>query len=292
MDAEGTPLAVLFAQLSGSAVLFESLGNSGAADAINGALAGLRAAVERHRGSVVKTVGDQLIAHFESADLALQGASAMQASMRGRSDGLAVKVGFTVGPVIQEKQDIFGDTVNLAARLASMANPRQILTTRQAVDRLSAFLRSTCRSLYTTTVKGKTEKIPVFEAIWHQDKGTTAAGDPSAYMRLKPATLKLSCRGKTWNMDEGRDALAAGRDPDCDIIVAGDKVSRHHVRIFLRQGKFVVADQSANGSYVRMQHRAEIHLHREEFILLGRGSIGLGQSLEEIGEDAISFEIG
>jgi len=292
MDAEGTPLAVLFAQLSGSAVLFESLGNSGTADAINGALAGLRAAAEKHRGTVVKTVGDQLIAHFESADLALQGASTMQAFMRGRPDGLALALGFSLGPVIQEKQDIFGDTVNLAARLASMANPRQILTTRQAVDRLSPYLRSTCRSLYTTTVKGKKEKISVYEAIWHQDKGTTAAGDPGAYLPLKPATLKLSCRGKTWNMDESRDALAAGRDPDCEIIVAGDKVSRQHVRIFLRHGKFVVADQSANGTYVRVHHRAEIHLHREEFILLGRGGIGLGQSVDEVGEDAIAFEIG
>lgn len=292
MDADGTPLAVLFAQISGSAALLESLGNSKAMDAVNAAHAGLKAAVGKHGGSVVKTVGDELIARFDSADLALQAASAMQAAMRGQPDGLALKIGFTFGPVIRENDDIFGDTVNLASRMAAMANPRQILTTRQAVDRLSAFLRSTCRSLYTTTVKGKSEKIPVYEAIWHQDKGTTVVGDPGEQVPAAPATLKLSWRGKTWNMDEGRDALAAGRDPASDIVVTGDKVSRNHARIFLRHGKFVVADQSANGTYVRMQHRAEIQLHREEFVLLGSGSIGLGQSVEEIGEDAIAFEIG
>lgn len=200
MDADGHPLAVLFAQISGSATLYESLGNSRVADAVNGSLAVLKAAVGKHRGTVVKTVGDELIARFDSADLALQAASAMQVFMRGQADGLALKVGFTVGPVIQDKQDIFGDTVNLAARLATMANPRQILTTRQAVDRLSPFLRSTCRSLYTTTVKGKTEKIPVYEAIWHQDKGTTVVGDPGAEEPPGPATLKLSFRGRpgTW----------------------------------------------------------------------------------------------
>lgn len=292
MDADGPPLAVLFAQISGSATLIESLGNSRAMDAVIRSLAVLKAAVEKHRGTVVKTFGVELIARFGSADLALQAASAMQASMRGQPDGLALKVGFTVGPVIQDKQDVFGDTVNLAARVASLANPRQILTTQQAVDRLSPFLRSTCRSLFTTTVKGKSEKISVYEAIWHQDKGTTAAGDPGALAPRRPATLKLSCRGKTWNMDEGRDALAAGRDPAGDIVVAGDKVSRLHARIFLRHDKFVIADQSANGTYVRMQHRAEILLHREEFVLLGRGSIGLGQGLDEIGEDAIAFEVG
>lgn len=292
MDAEGTPLAILFADVSGRTALYESLGDNGAADAVNGSLAGLKAAVEKHRGTVVKTVGDQLIALFDSADLALQAASAMQASMRGQPDGLALKAGFTVGPVIQENQDVFGDTVNLAARVASMANPRQILTTRQAVDRLSPFLRSTCRSLYTTTVKGKTEKILIYEAIWHQDKGTTVLGDPGEEEPPAPATLKLSCRGKTWNMDEDRNVLSAGRDPASDIVVSGDKVSRHHARIFLRQGKFVIADQSANGTSVRMQHREEILLHREEFVLLGRGSIGLGQSVADIGDDAISYEIG
>jgi class 3 adenylate cyclase len=291
MDADGATLAVLFAQISGSAALYQSRGDSGATGAVNEALAGLKAAVLRHGGTVVKTVGDQLIAHFGGADFALQAASSMQAFMRGRTDNLALEVGFNLGPVIREKQDVFGDTVNLAARLASMANPRQILTTRQSVDRLSPFLRSTCRSLYTTTVKGKAEKIVVYEAVWQQDKGTTVVGDPGAAEASSPATLKLSYRGKTWSMDEGRDALAAGRDPASDVLVLGDKVSRHHARIFLRQGKFVLADQSANGTYVRVRERAEVQLNREEFILLGNGSIGLGQSVADLGEGVIYFEI-
>ena len=172
-----------------------------------------------------------------------------------------------------------------------MANPKQILTSRQAVDRLSPFLRSTCRSLYTTTVKGKVEKIVVFEAIWHQDKGTTVVGDAGEEAAQVLVTLKLSWRGKVWNMGEALNSVIAGRDPAADILLPGDKVSRQHVRIFLRRGKFVLADQSANGTYVLMQHRAEILLHREEFVLLGAGSIGLGQSVADIGEDAIAFQI-
>jgi adenylate cyclase len=288
---DATPVAVLIAQISGSAALRELLGDRLAAEAVGGALAGLRAAAGRYDGTVVKTVGDDLIARFDSADLAIQAASAMQASMHARTDGLALKAGFTTGPVIQDNQDIFGDTVNLAARLAAMANPRQILTTRQAVDRLAPFLRSVCRSLYTTTVKGKAEKISVYEAVWHKDLATTMAGDSREQDARGPATLKLSSRGEVWNMDERRDALVAGRDPENEIVVVGDKVSRHHARIFLRQGKFVIADESANGTYLHVQHRAEIYLHREEFILLGRGSIGLGQSVAEIGDDAISFEV-
>ncbi|HLX79899.1 MAG TPA: adenylate/guanylate cyclase domain-containing protein [Burkholderiales bacterium] len=290
MDAAAPTLAVLFAQISGSAALYGLFGDSQAAAAVSACHAGLKAAAEKHRGTVVKTMGDELIARFDSADLALQAAAAMQAFMRGQTDKLALKVGFNVGPVIQEKQDVFGDAVNLAARMATLANPRQILTTRQTVDLLPPFLRSTCRSLYTTTVRGKSEKIALYEAVWHQDKGTTVVGDPGADEATGPAKLKLSYRGRTWNLDERSDVLNAGRDPVSEIVVAGDKVSRHHARVFMRQGKFVVVDQSANGTFVRVQQRAEIQLNREEFILLGRGSIGLGQSVAEAGEDAIAFE--
>jgi adenylate cyclase len=291
MDAAESPLAVLFAQISGSDALAGAIGDRRAAEAVNASLELLKAPVGKFGGTVVKTVGEELIAHFASADLALQAASAMQASMRGQADGLSLKAGFTVGPVIHESRDIFGDAVNLAARVASMANPRQILTTRQAVDAMSPFVRSICRSLYTITVKGKAGKISVYEAVWNKDKSTTVVGDPTESSSGGPGMLRLSYRGKTWDVDEGCDAIAAGRDPSSDILVAGDKVSRHHARVFMRQGKFVIADQSANGTYVRVRHRPEVLLQREEFVLLGQGRIALGQSVADSGEETIAYEI-
>lgn len=291
MADRATTLAVLIANISGSAALLQLLGDKLAAESVGESLAGLRAAAGRFDGIVVKTVGDQFIARFDSADLAMQAASSMQAGMSARPDGLALKIGFALGPVIQDNQDIFGDTVNLAARLAEMANPRQILTTRQTVDRMAPFLRTLCRSLYTTTVKGKAAKIAVYEAAWSKDKVTTFVGDAGEREASGPAMLKLAWRGKVWSMDERRDVLHAGRGPENDIVVVGDNVSRHHARIFLRHGKFVIADESANGTCVRAHQRAEVQLHREEFILLGRGTISLGQSVAEVGDDAISFEV-
>jgi len=292
MEAAGKPLAILFSQISGATALYESLGNRKAMDMVSKAMEGLKSAVQRHRGTVVKTVGDELIAHFDSADDALQAAGAMHAWMQKGPAALALKAGFTVGPVIQEKQDVFGDTVNVASRLAAMANPKQVLTSRQAADAMSPMLRSTCRALYATAVKGRSEKISVYEVIWHGDKSTTVVGDAGGEVPVALVTLKLSWRGQTWDLGEERPSVVAGRDPAGDIVLAGDKVSRLHARVFLRQGKFVIADQSANGTYVQMLHRAEILLHHEEFVLLGAGSFGLGQSVAEIGEDAISYQIG
>jgi class 3 adenylate cyclase len=291
VNTRAEPLAVLIAYISGSDALLKSVGQKLAAEAVSECLAGLRAAAEKCGGTVVKTVGGQFIASFADADPAMQAASAMQASFSARRDGLALRVGITVGPVIQENRDIFGDTVNLAARLAEMANPRQILTTRQTVDRLAPMLRSVCRSLYSATVKGRAEKVPVYEAGWARDKATTIVGDAGEEEARGPALLKLSWRGQVWNLDERRDSIHAGRGAENEIVVVGDNVSRHHARIFLRQGKFVIADESANGTYLRMPRRAEVYLHREEFILLGRGSISLGQSVAESGDDAILFEV-
>ena len=291
MNTHAVPLAVLIAYISGSDALLKSIGQKMAAEAVSECLAGLRVAGEKFGGTVVKTVGGQFIASFADADSAMQAASAMQASFSARRDGLALRVGFTVGPVIQENQDIFGDTVNLAARLAEMANPRQILTTRQAVDCLAPVMRSVCRSLYSASVKGRAERVPVYEAAWAKDKATTIVGDTGEGEARGPALLKLSWRGQVWNLDERRDTIHAGRGAENEIVVVGDNVSRHHARIFLRQGKFVIADESANGTYLRVPHRAEVYLHREEFILLGRGSISLGQSVAEVGDDAILFEV-
>jgi hypothetical protein len=231
------------------------------------------------------------MARFARPDDALQAVAAMQLSMKDHREGLSVKAGFAFGPAIEEKGDLFGDTVNVASRLAAMANPRQALTTKQTVDALSPMPRSTCRALYTTGVKGRSEEVSVYEVIWQQDKSTTVVGDTGDEAPATVATLKLSWRGRTWNLGDALTGVIAGRDPAADIVLPGDKVSRQHARVFLRRGKYVLADQSANGTFVQMQHRAEILLHREEFVLLGTGSIGLGQSVAEIGEDAISFEI-
>ena len=293
MDADGTPLAILFADISGSTSLYEKLGNSRALRMVNDCFGSMRTALETHHGTLVKTIGDEIIARFDSADHALQAASAMQVALRARAADapqLGVKIGFTYGPVIQENADVFGDTVNLASRMVAMANPGQILTTRHAVEVLTPFLRSTCRNLYTTNVKGKTEKIVVFEVMWHQDKGITVVGGPGRMEPGKPVVAKLGYRGREWTLDEARDAVTAGRDPVNDILVAGDKVSRNHARIFTRQGKYVLVDQSANGTFVKRENR-EILLQREEYILTGHGQIGLGQSVLDSGEEIITYEV-
>jgi len=125
-------LAVLFADVSGSTALYEKLGDRAALAAVESVLNLLKRAVAVQQGRVVKTIGDEVMAVFESADAALQAAVDMQTQVTELPAVgdvcLGIRVGFHAGPVLEERGDVFGDAVNTAARLAGLANGGQIIT--------------------------------------------------------------------------------------------------------------------------------------------------------------------
>jgi predicted component of type VI protein secretion system len=85
--------------------------------------------------------------------------------------------------------------------------------------------------------------------------------------------------------------VALGREGACDLIVQNDLASRLHIRIELRSGKFVIADQSTNGTYIRSSDGNVVHITREETVLYGNGSISLGQSFAEYPDELVEFSI-
>jgi adenylate cyclase len=85
-------------------------------------------------------------------------------------------------------------------------------------------------------------------------------------------------RDTTLQLNGARRSAVLGRDATADLVVADPKASRAHCEIELRQGKFVLADRSANGTYLTMDGDREIVLRREELMLRGHGVIALGQS--------------
>ena len=144
-------LAVLFADIAGSTKLYEALGDTQAKILIDEALGGMRAITERHRGSVIKTIGDELMCVFPDAERGFLAAMDMQLLVHAlpvaKSVKRMIRIGFHFGAVIVEKGDVFGDTVNLAARMAGLAKGMQIMTTRTTVDALPAALRASTRQI-------------------------------------------------------------------------------------------------------------------------------------------------
>ena len=132
--------AIMFADVSGSTSLYEKLGDQRALAAIDAVLAELRKSTALQDGRVIKTIGDEVMAVFASADAAMQAACDMQhrvaAIPHADKVRLAIRVGFHFGPAIEEGGDYFGDAVNTAARMAGLAKGGQIITSSPSVDAL------------------------------------------------------------------------------------------------------------------------------------------------------------
>ena len=286
--------AVLFADIAGSTSMYETLGDVAAKAFIDECLQVMRAATARHGGRVVKTIGDELMCIFPDADHGSMAASEMQQSVAGlprvANVPRSIRVGFHVGPVIEADGDVFGDTVNTAARMAGLAKGDQIITTIAAVARMNPVMRGTTRPIAALSVKGKGDDVEVYEVLWSEADDLTMA-TASIAKPTGPGGLQLT-HGVQQLVLEGAGArVVIGRDASCQIVLADRKASRVHARIERRRDKYFLVDQSTNGTYVTFAGEAEISLRREELILRGEGRIVFGHTLAESAEEVIDFRL-
>ncbi len=278
MTEEPSSMAVLFADVSGSTRLYESLGDAEALATIGRCVALMSTVCVGHGGRVVKTIGDEVMAVFPSADAAAQAAVEMQARISEHppvgGSRLAIRVGFHLGPAIETNGDVFGDSVNVAARMAALAKREQVILSSHTADALAPWLRARVREMDTLSVKGKSQDIGIFELIWQDsDEDLTAV---ATRWKPLPARIVLRHGTKVLVLDESATTVTVGRDAGSDIVIADRKASRLHARIERRRDKFVVIDQSSNGTYVTVDGEPEIMLRREELTLRGRGHVTFG----------------
>ncbi len=295
---ENARRAVLFADVCDSTAIYESLGDAQALSLVNRLFGELAKAVASHGGAVIKTLGDGLVCQFDQADAALNAACDMMvaASAVDSAAGseLAIKVGFTYGPVVLKDDDVFGDTVNVCARLVALGSPEQVLTTQQTVDALSAPLRTRCRQLYPMKVKGKTEEITVCDVLWRLDPDATERDLPlprASVARKGVSILKLTYAGESFTVGPAQQ-VNLGRDKTNYVVIDSNRASRVHARIFGRDGNFLIADQSSNGTFLLIDGNAtEVVLRREEAVMGERGWIGLGKSAQTHGDHVLRYRL-
>jgi adenylate cyclase len=272
---------VLFADVSGSTKLYDSVGDSAALAAIELCLRLFAALTEQHGGRVVKTIGDEIMAVFPGAAEAGRAAVDIQLGMREMAPvdkvRLGVRIGMHQGAVTERDGDVFGDTVNLAARLTDMASSGQIITSLETVEQLEPIQKMDCRTLYSIAVKGKEDEVRICEVLWSD------ADDVTQLVAQRATTdqgkqLRLVYRSRVVVLDDHRRTIVLGREATADLVVPDRMASRLHCEIERRQDKFVLTDRSANGTYVTIDGDQEIVLRREEAMLRHHGVIALGQS--------------
>ena len=287
-------VGVLFADISGSTRLYETLGDAQAKRMIDECLEVMRRAAQHYGGRVVKTIGDEVMCVLPDADSTCLAATDMQLKVTSLPASAtvqrAIRVGFHVGAVIEENDDVFGDTVNLAARMVGLAKGNQIMTTRTAVDMMAPMLRSNTRSIAALSVKGKGDEVEVCEVLWQPSEELTMA-TASNLPTSNHMELQLRHAGKVHRLSQANVGVFLGRDASCDVLVADRMASRVHARIELRRDKFYLIDQSTNGTFVRVQGEPEIVLRREEVMLRASGQIALGHSVSDVAAELVEFTL-
>jgi len=290
-------LAVMFADICGSTALYDQLGDEMARRLITKCIAMMADMTAACQGTLVETIGDEIMCTFLSAENAMSAACAMQNTIENDNNceeyPMHLRIGLHLGDVICDSGIVYGDTINVAARVASITRASQILTTLAAVNSLPPDLRDKTQQIMRADVKGKQEQLDIFRVIWEDDEEVvTRIGKPT-YRKPQEgeSELRIQYRDQLCKINSHNKSVVLGRQESCDILVKNDFASRQHARIEFRFGKFVIADQSTNGTFIRFADGTLVRLGREELVLHNSGSISLGQSYSDNPRDLVEFSI-
>jgi class 3 adenylate cyclase len=289
-------LAILFADVVGSTRLYDIMGDVRARDMVAICIEVMRNATEQRQGTVIKTMGDEVMATFPSADAALNAAAQMQqqisthAQLKIEGQPVANRIGCHFGPVMLENRDVFGAAVHTANRMTSQAKAGQIVTTAAMVERLSPEWRAACRQIDIATLKGQGSEVALYEVLWQTEDVTSMV--PGIATEARPARtmrLRLRCDDRELLLDERHSSITIGRAEDNDVVVKGNLISRLHARIEINRNKFVLIDQSTNGTFVQSSDGEESFVRRDSLQIRGQGMIGLGRLPEHGSPQTIRF---
>ena len=287
----------MFADVAGSTAMYENMGDLEARERISKALNTLISICNRHKGNLVKTIGDEILVYFEDADMSLLASEAIQKAMEDdrspETIGISIRIGMHYGAVIKEEDDIFGDTVNVAARIVAMTKARQILFSEELANRvLSSDLQEKIRQYDRITVRGKEQSMVVYLFVWEQEADITnmATGNiTNPFKANQDEGLLITYRHDTTRLDLASPAMRLGRGSDCDLLIEGDLISRSHAKIIIRRGKYVLVDQSTNGTYVRTLDGQDFFLRQDELTLFGSGVISLGKNVDKARDNLLYY---
>jgi class 3 adenylate cyclase len=281
--------AVLFADITGSSRLFVEAGDERAREMVAATLASWSEIAQANTGHVVQLRGDGMLCTFPTVDAALAAAVALRDLPY--TAPLSMHAGIHAGPVQQQADQLYGDVVNVAARMADIAKRFEIVLTQAAGQQLSDAGRWNLRLIRQVPVKGKAEPMNIYLLAY--DEAHSTEYRPPDHTKTVRTRLELRQGPRVFVVDSVASTCLIGRDPDCAIKVEHQLVSRRHASVERVSGKFFLHDHSTNGTYVDDDGGSgPVLVQREVVQLKGRGVISLGVEPEQNADNLIRFAIG
>jgi class 3 adenylate cyclase len=290
MSAEPCTIGILFGDVAGSTRLYETWGDAVAHEAVQNALNLMAGCVMRCGGVVVKTVGDEIMGAFFRIEPMIEAAVEMQRicakagteRASGGKSGPSVKlrVGMHFGPALRSGADYFGQTVNSAARMVSLAKADEIITATDIRELVGAREQALFRPLEAFRLRGASDDVGLAEIVWHQTSQLTELPvlQQGGLLPIGGGKLVLELGTQKWSIDPRDPPFQIGREPENTLCIPDSRVSRRHATLERRVASWVLLDHSSNGTFVTFGTGREMTLRRHELVLHGQGLIRFGQS--------------
>jgi hypothetical protein len=293
--AKDIELAIVFADVVGSTRLYEELGDQRAREVVATCIDIMRHATEEHHGTVIKTMGDEVMSTFAIANDALNAAAKMQKSITGNPEltaeghHVAIRIGCHAGPVVVEIA-----TCSVQRPRQSHDQPGQGRTDHHDRGHGRAAVAGLAvggAAIDVATLKGQGAEVTLFEVLWQTEDITSMLPSVriSATEGRRAMRLRLTFDGGEVMLTEQRPNVAIGRADDNDLVIRGNLISRLHARIEINRNKFVLIDQSTNGTFVQAEGGEELFVRRDSVQIKGEGLIGLGRVPERDSPLTIRF---
>lgn len=299
MAREEDIVAVLIADVCDSTPLYEASGDKKALELIADCLDKISRVVEAGGGTVLRSKGDDVLCTFPDADAAVRAASLMMES-QAESD-LEIHIGINHGPVVRKRGGVFGDVVNIAARMQSLAKPGEIITTESVYEQLSPDVRRQVRHLDSQTIKGKAQPVNIYAVFKDDAQVTYFVGEDGKHTvhpknvldaRGPKMNVTLEFDGRTSVQRDGAPGFHIGRAGSCDLIIDEPCVSRDHAVLAVRRGKALLTDMSSTGTWIAQADGEAVLLRRDVMQLASDGVISLGLRPKTNGPTTIKYRLG
>lgn len=295
---------VVFADISGSTSLYETLGNERATEVVTQVTQWIGDTIEAHGGRVVKKLGDGALCIFDDAMGAVLATTTMLRQHQARLGRwpqplrMDIRVGVSTGEVVDVDGDCYGDAVNVASRLCERAGPAEIWATETTVQQAGEASGARYRKLGLMEIRGKADSLMLYQVEWREneepDSLTMQAALASNYAPMDSilGQIQFSWHGVDLSFSSSDAPVHVGRATDVQLCVNDPRVSRLHARIDWRNSGFVLTDLSSFGTWVRFDGSdAPVRLRRDACILHGSGKIALGVSFSEPSAPVMNFQV-
>ena len=288
-------LSILLVDLLGSVRLHERLQKTEAQLMVERYLKRIQHVIEGFSGQVVSAEGDELMAVFTEPANACQAAIEMQKRIGDLPPSSAVKlamrIGFSHGPVNKTENVYTGQTINIAACMAGIAKPGEILASLPAIAALPAPLKMMAKKKLDVSINRSMQSV--FELIIPKLTYRPRT-DPSLFTvieegEIKTKVLHLRYLDKTVVLRETK--INIGRNPGKDVLIHTPLASRNHAHIERSGHDIVLVDHSQNGTFITCEGEPEVFIHNSRFILYGRGVISFGTPIRTQIADFAEFKV-